>query len=596
MKRIVFFILPVLLFVGKVFATPELYNTDPLTEIESRVISYLQSILSPDEYMVFVTARPGEFSSESTKPELNDRETTLPGVPGLMFSEKTKKVSYVDIQGNTVGKSESRPPVVVNLVLGTTVPPVTQQLIKRVLPMIAKIDKTKGDSVRVTTGQLKWNEKKNDDSKDKSWIENLMKFKQEILIFFLMISAVVLAYAFIKGFATSFQRKESSPQMIPQPVQGPALPQSSNKEDSSTDSTKPNRALTAQELYSRDEAFMGLTQDIADFAGRYPERISFLLTEWIQQGVIGARNAAVLLHNFNLRTSETILEKLVPTDLDYVKAHFDSKFDKFSEENVKVIYLARIDLMKITSIFSRRTNLTQAMDFLASVEDDVLTEILRVMDAEVVAFACAYVPTHRVTSIIKSMSPETESQFIRALCDLEKLSPEKSKSFTELLVARHREVQMFSFTSTTKAQTLSKIVRNVGSVSDQRRILSVIGDWSEELNSKVREQVVIFDDLLNLPDRIVQSIVAGESPEDVAFAVVKLPLPFQEKIQSFLSSSAQEMFISTISAQHNIRAQDIERAQAQLVFKIEKMIEDKALDMKAFKKKSEPPAELKVVA
>lgn len=117
-------------------------------------------------------------------------------------------------------------------------------------------------------------------------------------------------------------------------------------------------------------------------------------------------------------------------------------------------------------------------------------------------------------------------------------------------------------------------ILNEADLATERSVLSNIEKLDEALANEIKNQMFLFEDIVELTDREVQSIISEINRNDL---VVGLKGVTEELIQKFLknmSSRAKEMLLEDMEAAGQVHKMQVEESQQQIVSQIKKLEEE----------------------
>lgn len=563
--------------------------------LEQRISSYLETYLDPYDFMVVVSPKKDEpkVSSESV-------DSSLPGLPGMDGKEDSKYRSYFDVNGK-VHASPVRPPVSIQVLFSRRVSNEVIKTFKKSIPMIANVDEDYGDEVKVTTGGLDRPRSLAAEEKpvvQPHTIEVMVKYKKDLLVFAVVLGAIAVLLLLIHEIM-SYWRAIS-------PAQTSKIPSDLPKNDfkpagaSSQDTPAPfvggKKALSKDQLYSKDSALYGRIQEIVLQAKSHPERIVRLLTNWIQSGEVGIRNAGIFIHNFDMQTTEQVLAKMLASDVNYLKDQIDTDFDPFSDENNRVIMQARQDLMKIVAEFSKSEKQND-FQFINELEQHMLVEVLKDEPPQVLALFSTVVPAHRLAEILKKQSPEHEREFIESLCEMKAVSSTQITETTDRLKKKIAVCKQMPFTEDEKAQTFINLLKNIKSDKHRNLILNEISEKAPDIQKRVRDNTFLFQDVIHLSDRATKILMQELDPAYVARAFSRESAEAKEKVRLVLPKSSLEIFDYELSQQNIFPDHEYDEACMVLIDQLSILVYSKVINStEIHRKEHSPSSELKLAS
>lgn len=585
-----------LTFLG-LLASGNAFAQNGVQGLEQRISNYLETYLDPYDFMVVVSPKKDEPKPSSSE----SNESSLPGLPGIDGKEESKYRSYFDVNGK-VHNSPPRPPVSIQVLFSRRVSNEVIKTFKKSLPMIANVDENYGDEVKVSTGGLDRPRSMSAEAKSEiqpHTIEVMVKYKKDLLVFAVVLGAIAILLLLIHetmSYWRAISPAKSSKIPVSETPKNDFKPAGASSQDTTATTPGGKKALSKDQLYSKDSALYGRIQEIVLQAKNHPERIVRLLTNWIQSGEVGIRNAGIFIHNFDMQTTEQVLAKMLASDVNYLKDQIDTDFDPFSDENNRVIMQARQDLMKIVAEFSKSEKQND-FQFINELEQHMLVEVLKDEPPQVLALFSTVVPAHRLAEILRKQTPEHEKEFIESLCEMKTISSAHIAETTERLKKKIAVCKQMPFTEDEKAQTFINLLKNIKSDKHRNLILDEISEKAPDIQKRVRDNTFLFQDVLHLSDRATKILTQELDPTYVARAFSRESVEAKEKIRSVLPKASLEIFDYELNQQNIFPDQEYEEACMVLIDQLSILVYSKVINSTEIHRKDHSPSsELKLAS
>lgn len=552
--------------------------------IERRLNGFLSTYLEPHEFLVVVEEIPASKERAVSNSTVTN---SLPGTPGLTVEnpDSLKYNTYFDLNGQLAG-GLGRPPIHVRIILHRSIPNETRSLLRRMIPSIAGLDTKYGDKMEFRTGNIESPARKRyqeglqapEPPKQENAIETLLKHKRELIPLGLGLLSAIGILILINGILAILREKQKKNSEDEKQAPGPSappmptfsaqpLPLNNSANSPSTRNPKPGR----DELYSRDEAFHGLVEEIRQQAEAHPERIAELIRRWLQSGEVGVRKAATLLQNFSFKIVERIMDQTVPSDLDHLRKYTDLEFDFFSPQNTRVVMEARQELMKIVASANSQQR-PRGFEFLAKQETQLLIELFRDEPVRHLVLASAEIPAHRLAEIIANLPPETQSEYFVELCKIRNADAKEINAVQMHFAEKMRSFNQLLLTESQKVESMATLVRSLPFEEQKMAVLQTISREDAKIYAKVRGMITLFDDIRKLPDRALKMLISDEDPVIVARAFSREAPSTQTRVFELLPKSSQEIFSFEIQNPNGVGDHEYRMACSHLVAKIDQMI------------------------
>ena len=108
------------------------------------------------------------------------------------------------------------------------------------------------------------------------------------------------------------------------------------------------------------------------------------------------------------------------------------------------------------------------------------------------------------------------------------------------------------------------IINGVDKASEET-IMQMLEEEDSEMASDVRDMMFVFDDLMNVADRDIQTILREISSESLVLSLKAADEVLKEKVTKNMSKRAAEMLRDDLEAKGPVRLSEVEGAQKEIL-------------------------------
>ena len=122
-----------------------------------------------------------------------------------------------------------------------------------------------------------------------------------------------------------------------------------------------------------------------------------------------------------------------------------------------------------------------------------------------------------------------------------------------------------------------KVAANILNFMDSGQdeaLLGAIGEIDTDLGTRIRDLMFVFDNLADLDDRAVQSVLREVSSEQLALALRGADNRVREKITGNMSQRAAEILVEDMEARGPVRLAEVEAAQKEILAVVRRMADN----------------------
>jgi flagellar motor switch protein FliG len=316
----------------------------------------------------------------------------------------------------------------------------------------------------------------------------------------------------------------------------------------------------------------------------------------------GPEKAAVLLISLGDELASDVLKNLDDKDIQLIGNYMtraasvsSDSIDSVSEEfyreassgegglvaggrdYVKKVLEKALEPWKVQELMER-------MAFTGEEESGGGLDAIRILDAKTIANfmrnehpqTCAIILAHldpsHAAAVLKELPEKFQSEVALRMAVLERIPPGVIKELDEALAAEFRSAGAVEVSKIGGVGSVAEILNQMDHATEAR-IISEIEGGNPELAEEIRKLMFVFEDLIKVDDRGMQTILKDVSSQDLLIAIKTASEPLKAKIFANMSERAATMMKEDLEAMGPQRLSEVEKAQ-QNILKIAKKLEE----------------------
>ena len=119
-------------------------------------------------------------------------------------------------------------------------------------------------------------------------------------------------------------------------------------------------------------------------------------------------------------------------------------------------------------------------------------------------------------------------------------------------------------------EAVAEIINQLDS-NTENNIFTSLEETDADLAEKIRQKMFVFEDIINIDNRGIQSILKEITNEDLLLALKTASEPLKEKIFANMSSRASEMLKEDMETMGPVKLSDVEQAQQSIIRVVRKL-------------------------
>jgi flagellar motor switch protein FliG len=308
--------------------------------------------------------------------------------------------------------------------------------------------------------------------------------------------------------------------------------------------------------------------------------------------VMGPEFSGEILKNFSDEQVESIsmeiarLEKVSPE----LKAKIISEFHEMAQaqefiseggvDSAKKALIAAFGEERANELTGKIVSAMQVVpfEFLKRADPQQLLSFIQEEHPQTIALILAYMSPSQAATIIGKLPADLRGEVAERIAAMDQTPPEVIRSVEAIL---EKKVANVINTEMTKAGGPKALVDLLSRVDRQteRLILDALSENNPELADEVKNMMFVFEDIVQLDDRAVQSILKEVDSKDLGTALKGVKAEVQEKIYRNMSERAVNMLKEDMEFMGPVKMRTVEEAQQKIVAAIRRLEESGEIEI-----------------
>ncbi len=234
----------------------------------------------------------------------------------------------------------------------------------------------------------------------------------------------------------------------------------------------------------------------------------------------------------------------------------------FEDEHLRAILTKALGAEKAESILDDIVEDQQAtfgIDKLNLMDSSTVAEMIREEHPQIIATILVHLERNQASDILEMFETPLRNDVILRIATFSGVQPLALQELTEVLSSM-LDGQNLKRSKMGGARTAAEILNNMGTTQEEAAI-SAVRDYNEELAQKIQDEMLLFENLLELDDRSIQ-LLLGEVDQNVLVVALKGASPeLQEKFLNGMSTRGAEMFREDMESRGPLRISQVEAEQ-----------------------------------
>ncbi len=211
-------------------------------------------------------------------------------------------------------------------------------------------------------------------------------------------------------------------------------------------------------------------------------------------------------------------------------------------------------------------------EFLKRADPQQLLSFIQDEHPQTVALILAYMPLNQAASVLSKLPTDLRAEVAERIAMMDQTPPEVIRRVEQVLEKKVSSLITQEMTKAGGPKALVDLLNRVDR-STERLILDSLSENNPELADTVKNMMFVFEDIVQLDDRAIQSIMKEVDVKDLATALKGTGIEVQEKIFKNMSERAVGMLKEDMEFMGPVKLRLVEESQQKIVAVIRRLEE-----------------------
>jgi flagellar motor switch protein FliG len=304
----------------------------------------------------------------------------------------------------------------------------------------------------------------------------------------------------------------------------------------------------------------------------------------------GIRKAAIFLLSVGQETATEILRRLEPEKVEEVSREIaalqgvgttqrDAVLTEFYHLALASNYMEEGGLAYATALLRRSLpddaakkvigQVTQAIkrspfSFLQKADGENLLTFIQDEHPQTIAMILCYLPSDKASEVLAGLPSAKQIEVVKRVANMEQTNPAVIREVEQGLEHRLSAIVNQSFEKVGGVNTVAEML-NLADRATEKAILEGLEAEDPELVESIRRLMFVFEDILQVQDRGIQSVLKEVENDELALALKTASEELKEKLFRNMSDRAADLIREEMEYMGPVRVSDVEAAQQKIV-------------------------------
>lgn len=207
---------------------------------------------------------------------------------------------------------------------------------------------------------------------------------------------------------------------------------------------------------------------------------------------------------------------------------------------------------------------SKGLEQLKWMDPRAIAELIRLEHPQIIAIVLSFLDPDQAAGVISQFPEVVRTDVIMRVATLDGIQPAALQELDEILE------KQFSGTNNVKSSSLGGIkkaadILNFVDGTIESQVIEQINDSDEELSQQIQDNMFVFENLIDVDDRGMQTLMREVSSEQLLLALRGAPEGLRDKIFKNMSTRAAEMLKDDLEAAAPAKLSEVEASQKEIL-------------------------------
>ncbi|WP_108844266.1 flagellar motor switch protein FliG, partial [Xanthomonas fragariae] len=221
---------------------------------------------------------------------------------------------------------------------------------------------------------------------------------------------------------------------------------------------------------------------------------------------------------------------------------------------------------------------TTGLDTLKWMDPRAVADLVRNEHPQIIAIVMAHLDSDQAAEALKNLPERTRADVLLRIATLDGIPPNALSELNDIMERQFAGNQNLKSSNVGGIKVAANILNFLDTGPDQG-VLGEISKIDADLAGKIQDLMFVFDNLVDLDDRGLQTLLREVSGERLGLALRGADVKVREKITRNMSQRAAEILIEDMEARGPVRLADVEAAQKEILTIVRRLADEGAITL-----------------
>lgn len=207
---------------------------------------------------------------------------------------------------------------------------------------------------------------------------------------------------------------------------------------------------------------------------------------------------------------------------------------------------------------------SNGLESLKWIDSKSIAEIIRLEHPQIIAIVLSYLESDAAAAVLSHLPENTRAGILMRIATLDGVQPAAIKELDSIMEKYFSDNENVKSSMVGGEKTAADIL-NYMDAPLENKLMEQVKTENEDLAKKIEDLMFVFDNLRDVDDRGIQSMMREVSTDLLTLALKGVDDDFQQKFLRNMSSRAAEMLVEDMEAKGPVKLSEVEAAQKEIL-------------------------------
>ncbi|MCC5792680.1 MAG: flagellar motor switch protein FliG [Legionellaceae bacterium] len=194
----------------------------------------------------------------------------------------------------------------------------------------------------------------------------------------------------------------------------------------------------------------------------------------------------------------------------------------------------------------------------------LIADLIRNEHPQIIATILIHLDSEQSADVVRYFTPEKRAEVLLRMCTIDTVKPEALSELGHVIEKQLSGQKVSKTASVGGIKSVADVI-NFLEGAIEADVINKINDWDEELCDKIKDKMFVFDNLVDMDHRSVQTLLRDVTSEQLLLALKGATEPVKEKVFANMSKRAGDLLRDDLAMQGPVKVSDVEKAQREIL-------------------------------